>query len=30
MELVYDRYTYMPEMRAAVQRFDEWFSTLIG
>jgi len=29
MELVYDRYTYMPEMRAAVQRFDEWFSTLI-
>ena len=30
MELVYDRYTYMPEMRAAVQRFDDWFSALIG
>jgi integrase len=30
MELVYDRYTYMPEMRAAVERFNRWFSILIG
>jgi integrase len=29
VEKIYDRWTYMPELRAAVQRFDEWFSTLI-
>ena len=27
---VYNRHTYMPEMRAASERFDEWFSTLIA
>jgi hypothetical protein len=30
MEQVYDRYTYMPEMRAAVDRYEEWFSKLIA
>jgi integrase len=30
MEQVYDRYTYMPEMREAVNRYDEWFSALIS
>jgi integrase len=29
MELVYDQYTYMPEMRAAVECFDQWFAALI-
>ena len=30
VEIIYDRWTYMPEMRAAIERFDEWFSTLIA
>jgi len=30
MEQVYDRYTYIPEMREAVKRYDEWFSALIS
>ena len=30
MELVYDQYTYMPEMRAAVEHFDEWFGVLVN
>ena len=29
MQIVYDRYTYMPEMRQAVEKYDEWFTALI-
>jgi integrase len=29
VEKIYDRYTYMPEMRAAVDRYEEWFAKLI-
>jgi len=30
MDLVYDRHTYLPEMREAVEKYEKWLTGLVA